>query len=270
MEISDIIRDAFYYPIDNYKRWFMIAVVYAILLFISQFGSYMSVNYLAGNTSIIIITLLVSVIIQLILSGFMVSISKTTLNKNDTIPKFNLEKDLLNGIKKVIITIFYVLIAIIITLILAIPLGLYSNIAKVTSILSSMPSNYPTFFVLQSIPPETFKALEFSLGSVMVLFGVLLIIVSIFLFLAQVSLAETGSIMAGCNIKALFNKMRRIGLGKFLTCLVMYAIIMFISLVLGMFVVVIPTYGVYIYYFIIVSFTSIFSARLAALIYMEG
>ena len=86
MEISDIIRDAFYYPIDNYKRWFMIAVVYAILLFISQFGSYMSVNYLAGNTSIIIITLLVSVIIQLILSGFMVSISKTTLNKNDTIP----------------------------------------------------------------------------------------------------------------------------------------------------------------------------------------
>ena len=58
MEISDIIRDAFYYPIDNYKRWFMIAVVYAILLFISQFGSYMSVNYLAGNTSIIIITLL--------------------------------------------------------------------------------------------------------------------------------------------------------------------------------------------------------------------
>lgn len=210
MEISDIIRDAFYYPIDNYKRWFMIAVVYAILLFISQFGSYMSVNYLAGNTSIIIITLLVSVIIQLILSGFMVSISKTTLNKNDTIPKFNLEKDLLNGIKKVIITIFYVLIAIIITLILAIPLGLYSNIAKVTSILSSMPSNYPTFFVLQSIPPETFKALEFSLGSVMVLFGVLLLVVSIFLFLAQVSLAETGSIMAGCNIKALFNKMRRI------------------------------------------------------------
>ena len=105
-----------------------------------------------------------------------------------------------------------------------------------------MPSNYPTFFVLQSIPPETFKALEFSLGSVMVLFGVLLIVVSIFLFLAQVSLAETGSIMAGCNIKALFNKMRRIGLGKFLTCLVMYAIIMFISLVLGMFVVVIPTY----------------------------
>ena len=262
MDVSDIFKEVFNYIMEEHNKKSIIII--AVLCFVSTFLS----NIDNGNGSLI--SLLLVLIITILIYGIGISIIESTLKNSNEIPKLDLKNNFLDGLRSYILTMVYALVPIIITIIIAIPLGLYSNFYKLALVAEKYPVGTSADVIMQALPRDVVMSLGIAFVVCMLIAVVLLIISMYFNYIAQARLAETESIMAGCNIKALFNKMRRIGLGKFLTCLVMYAIIMFISLVLGMFVVVLPTYGVYIYYFIIVSFTSIFSARLAALIYMEG
>lgn len=261
MDISDIFRDAVYYPIDHYKNWFIIGVLYLIYIGLSSFMNF------AGK-SVVAISSLIALLIPIIISGIGISIMNNTLKEKEDFPSLSPVNNLIDGIKMSILIFIYELLPVIITSIIAIPLGVYSSLSN---IITTIPDDMPFWLGIQSIPPEALTSFILSFGYAMILMSILFIISGLFLVMGQARLAETGNILESLNLKYLFKKIHSIGWKKYITCIIILIVAAIVIAVLElMFAISIPTYGILFSMFVLSSFSSIFTYRSIALIYMEG
>lgn len=228
MNVLDMVKDAFKYPLKNQKGFLLILIVNFIYVFLSKY-----VNF-SENTLSISITI-ISFLIYIILLGITISIIKTTLTKSTEISKIDIKTIFLDGIKNLIVSIVYKLIPLIITAVIAIPIGFYSKLFTIINMTSNIQDPTSTEIFLQAIPESLRLTFKIDTIFLIVLFFILVIIMSIFLLIAQVRLAETGSLMESFKINKIFHKISSIGWKNYIMFVIMMGIIiMILSLIVRM------------------------------------
>ena len=229
MDVSDIFKEVFNYIMEEHNRKSIIII--AVLCFVSTFLS----NIDNGNGSLI--SLLLVLIITILIYGIGISIIESTLKNSNEIPKLDLKNNFLDGLRNYILTMVYALVPIIIiTIIIAIPLGLYSNFYKVALVAEKYPVGTSADVIMQALPRDVVMSLGIAFVVCMLIAVVLLIISMYFNYIAQARLAETGSIMEGLNIKELYNKIKSIGVGKYTIFFIILGILSNIITFIGVFI----------------------------------
>lgn len=246
MEIMEIVREAFEFPSKNLGT-FSIYVVLSILagafavkgMFLCTGGLINFGNFLMG-----IISLIISVIIGVVLSGYSISLIKSGIQGNKDVPEFEWEENLTTGINNVIVSIVYYIIPAFIVLIVGYLTninGIMASIAKelgtqVTSIYAGSST-----IVVTDTMSRLLTSLSNSLLITIIIAVILFVLFSFLLVMAEGRLANTGNLEEALNIVEAAKDITRIGTGKVISLiLLIFVIYVFVELVLSIIFVLIP------------------------------
>ena len=266
MEILNIIKESLHYPVDDYKNWLMIAVLF---LLSTIFASYL----IPRNDAVSYIGIILSILVGFVIAGISVSVMRTTFNHSDNVPQIDLQNNFIDGVKYVILSIIYYIIPAIVATILA--LGsitqLQVNANKIIDIVTqpAFASASPEQ-VAQLIPKDLLISFASDILIIAVVFIVLFIIAEIFLTMAIPHFVKNESLASGLDIKAVFSKITSIGWGNYIIFLIALTIVATIIEIIATIIGVIPYVGILISGFVLNSFLSLFMARAIALVYMQG
>lgn len=251
MELNEVISDAFKYPLSDYKKFFILGIPNLILsivivvlgLQIDGLDSFTSTDSLLSSPlfttflATFLVFLLVAIISQIFMCGIGISVIRNTHKFSHELPDLEPGKNLLDGIKYIVVSIVYGIVIGIISLII--------------------------FFILSAILGDSSASF---LLSIIILF-VILVITSILLIISFNKLAETNSISEALNISNVYNIAKDIGLlkifGTFFICNIITGILISIGEVIDL----IPIIGSIIFYYVILTYTQLVEFRVYGLIY---
>lgn len=265
MDVIDIIKDAFYYPINDYKNWLIIGILFLLSSILTEY-------VITANGAVGIIGSIINLLISILIVGIGIAVIKASLGRSSEIPMIDIANNFIDGIKSIIISIIYFIIPAIIVAIISIPVGVYSNTYSVIESISKVPTNVTVTpeMIIQAIPQNVLVSFATSAVIIALIALILMIIFALFEVIAQVRFAETGSIAAAIDIKAIFDKISSIGWGKYIIYIIAVVIcLVVITIIMGI-LTLIPYIGVLISEFVFASFALLFLSRCRALIYMEG
>lgn len=266
MEILNIIKESLHYPIDDYKNWLMIAVLFLLSTIFTYY-------LIPRDDAISYVGIILSILTSIVIAGISVSVMRTTLNHSNNVPQIDLLNNFTDGLKYLILSIIYYIIPTIVAAILA--LGsiteLYTGANKIITVVTqpSFASASPEQ-VAQLIPNELLISLASNILIIAAVFIILFIIAEIFLTMAIPHFVKNESLASGLDIKAVFGKITGIGWGNYILFLIALTIVATVIEIIATIIGVIPYVGVLISGFVFNSFLSLFIARATALIYMQG
>lgn len=192
MEIGEIIKDAAMYPINNVKA-LIIYVVLGVIAFLALaitgvgiFGASEATGLLSGGLGFMgAVGIIIAIAIFALIAGYMLDVVKIGINREDGSPEIDVARQIINGIKLLVLAIIYLIIPIIIMVLLS--------------------------------------AINETLG--LILGIILFIVFTILLVIAQCRFAKTESLGEALNIGEVINDLKEIGIGKVLAILIIIAII---------------------------------------------
>ena len=233
MEILDIIKDAFIFPTNNLEKLAIyIVLTFVVGLFIvggailTALGI-MDTSYLSILGVILVI---VGIILSLIISGYQLGIMKTGIDLDDEAPSFEWKKDLINGIKLLVVTIVYFIVPAIIVFIVGLIANVPGSITKFMQEAAVNPANATamsnsTGIAMDAVSMSTMTALETSLAITAIVAIVVFIIFAFIQIMGEARLANTGSLGEALNIPEAAKDIKRIGFGKVIAVLLLMVII---------------------------------------------
>ena len=107
MDVLDLIKEAFYYPINDYKNWLIIAILFLLNTVLSSY-------VISEGGAVGIIGSIISLLITIIIAGVTVAVMRNTFNNSNNVPMIDLQINFVDGIKYSIISIVYSVIPVII------------------------------------------------------------------------------------------------------------------------------------------------------------
>lgn len=274
MGASDAIKEALHYPLIDYKKWLMFALVFLVLGILTTIGEY--------YPSIASIMGIIVCIISIFLLGFGVSVIAKTIEGSEEIPEFDIAKNFVDGIKAVILYIIYYIIPLIITLIVAAVSGVFTNgyealtyianssVANQTVTSSSANTGAAMINNFTSAVPASVQA--GLINGIIITAIVAIIVFLLFTLLLNIGLArmaETGSLSKGLGLGTVFKKVGFIGWGTYIVWYILVIIVSIIIGIIGSLIGAIPYIGMIISMFIISSFAFLFNYRAIGNIYKE-
>ena len=121
MEIGEIISDAIKYPADNIKAmliYIALSIVAALVLVFAIGGAAATADNVLAAGAIGIIGVIIALLIYLLISGYCLDIITIGINKEAGAPEVDIARQIINGLKYVIVGFVYMIIPIIIMLLL--------------------------------------------------------------------------------------------------------------------------------------------------------
>jgi hypothetical protein len=267
MEFGEIFSNALKYPLSDFQKLLIVGAVFllsSLTSVLAQFGFY--------NMTLSLIWNIVSIVITILLIGYGLSVLKTGIDLEDEIPDFDWAKNLVDGIKCVVVSFLYFLIPAIVTGIVAFALG-YGPLTKILTQenLAAFASGNSTQVnaVMGSIPPEVWSGLGTAI-LVTVAVGILLFIIfGIFAEIGVCRLAKYDSLGEAFSFGKIWGDIKEIGILKVLGFLIVLSILASIIGVVVGFISSIPFLGVIIGCLVGNSFLLLFSNRAVGLLYSE-
>ena len=190
MEIGEIISDAIRYPLNNMKSlliYIVIMFVMALIIIFTGIGlvAGQETNQVLASGIIGIIGLILIIIIALLVDGYGLDIVKLGIDKSDAAPEIDIGRQVIAGLKYLIVGIVYIIIPFIVMLLLS--------------------------------------SINDTLGAIVGV--ILFIIFGLALLMGQCRLANTGSLGEALNIGAAINDLKSIGIFKVLVVIIIVGII---------------------------------------------
>ena len=201
MEIGEIIGDAIRYPLNHTKSLLIYIVIMFIIALIAIFTGIglvagQETNQLFASGIIGFIGLLLIIIIGLFVSGYGLDIVKLGIDKSDAAPEIDIGRQVIAGLKYLIVGIVYIIIPFIVMLLLS--------------------------------------AINDTLG--LIVGVILFIIFGLALLMGQCRLANTGSLGEALNIPEAIKDLQTIGIFKVLIVIIIVGIIaLILNFIAGIF-----------------------------------
>lgn len=200
MEISEIINDAIYYPLNHIKSllvYLVLGFIAALVLVLTGFSSIAAVSAKSGAITIVsIIGLVITVILLFLIDGYVLDIVKYGIQRSDNAPSIDPVRQISNGIKLVITQVVYYIIPVIIT------------------------------FVLSMI---------FRSWIVVILGLILFILFGLIAAMAECRLAETDDLGSALAVSDAYNDLTKIGIGKvIITVAIIFVITVVVIFILSL------------------------------------
>lgn len=219
MEIKEIITDAFEFPylsLGTFSIYTVLSVLAGSFAFTGLISSILGYNN-PVNLVMGILSVILSVLIGFILSGYSISVIKSGIKGDNVVPEFDWKENFYTGINNFIVTFVYILIPTVIVVIVGYLTNVHGTfMAVIQEIVSQFTSVYTgssTVIAVDAISAALAKLPD----SLVIPVIVALILFVVFLFLqtmAQSRLANTGDLMEALNIVEAARDISRIGVGK--------------------------------------------------------
>jgi len=224
-----------------------------------------NMNATLGNI-LSIVVLIVSVVYIFLMYGYGISVIRNTINHIDEIPSFEISKNLVDGIKTILIGILYYIIPIVVIFAVLYYSGDLVHFATIsyTSLLDSSGNLTNTY--IQNNANSVYISLFIS-GIVSV---VLIFVTSIFAYIGIARFADKGKIMDAFQIKEILNIISTIKWSKYIILLIIYFILSFCISAVFSLVSIIPYIGIIISILVIFPYLFLFCGRVNGLIYNEA
>lgn len=194
MEIGEIIMDALQYPLNNVKAlviYVALGILGAIVLAVTGAAGFAAIGAKhAGFGILTFVGLIVMLIIELLIMGYGLDVIKIGINRENASPGIDIARQVINGIKMIIVAFVYLIIPVIIIAIL--------------------------------------NQINTTLGAIVGL--ILLIIFSFALFMGMCRLANTESLGEALNISEAIKDISKVGVIKILAIIICTFVIQFILL----------------------------------------
>lgn len=271
MEIIEIIKNAIVFPSKNLET----LSIYAILLVLSGafsfegivtvlFGVFNLWNLVIGG-----IYILIALIIGVITRRISIQCIKTGVDMEDYFPDFKWYDSWSIGFRKIILTIFYYIVPILVILFLALITNVFGFLLDIVhAILLQAPSvimgevTVADAIYMYSFPLFVSVAITFSVGIMVFL------IFSFFQAMSEARLAHTGSLKKALNLYAAAKDITRIGIGKLVVLsLFIFVIVACIEFILTL--IFDHLYVLSILNIIIVPYIALFTYRALGLLYSD-
>ena len=237
MSLGEIFSDAIKYPFSNLTNFAIVGVI-ALL---SGFVGIVNVPNVSGIFSAIL--WIIGLIFTLVLSGYCIDVIKYGIENSSEFPDLDLKRNIINGIKTVIIGIVYFIIPFIIVLILAI----------VTGAIGVGINN-----------------LLVALGVTAIIAIIVFIIFAIFEMIALARFAESDDLGAALSVGEVVEDVKRIGIAKIIGFLIISFVILIITILIFSLLNFIPVVGIFIGVFISGTFATLFCYRSLGLLYADA
>ena len=201
MEIGEIIGDAIRYPLNHTKSLLIYIVIMFVIALIAIFTGVglvagQETNQVLASGIIGIIGLLLIIIIALLVDGYGLDIVKLGIEKSDAAPEIDIGRQVIAGLKYLIVGIVYIIIPFIVMLLLS--------------------------------------AINDTLG--LIVGVILFIIFGLALLMGQCRLANTGSLGEALNIPEAIKDLQTIGIFKVLIVIILICIIgLILNFIAGIF-----------------------------------
>ncbi|OED29505.1 DUF4013 domain-containing protein [Methanosphaera sp. WGK6] len=254
MDITDIIKESITFPFNDYKGWLIIGLL-------SLINAIISIG-LSSNSIFAVILSIISLIIEIMLYGIALDVIRGAINKSTEIPQIDFSKNIVDGIKTLILLIIYMIIPTIITLIVAFASGFLNTLYELVMEYGSATA--PTV-------PEALVS-DFAIGMIItcIVAFIVFVIFGLFTLIGEGILAETGSIKAALNINDVINKISNIGWLKYIGFAILIGLVTSIIAIIGGILARIPTIGSLIAALIINSYVLLVTNHAYGLIYRES
>lgn len=200
MNITEIFKDSLIYPTKDLNKLVTLGALMIIVVVLSIFTSVtILIRQFIASSILGVITAIIIIIVGLIYTGYSLSIIKKTIESRniseniESLPHFNWNKNIVDGIKVLILKIVYMIIPIIVTVILAYALGIFTDAAMISQYLSN---NTHISLVSNSSAMLFFNQFNANLSIVQGIAIILALIFTLFAIIAQARLAETSKLSA--------------------------------------------------------------------------
>jgi len=271
MDIIEIVKNAIVFPSKNLET----LSIYAVLLVLSAAFTFEGVVTLIfgivdlWNLVIGGIYILIALIIGVITRRISIQCIKTGVEMEDYFPDFQWYDSWHIGFSKIIITIFYFIVPILVVIFLAVITNVFGNLLDIVqAIVLQAPAvitgeaTVADAVFRSSLPLFISMAITFSLGMMVYL------IFSFFQAMSEARLAHTGSLKKALNLYAAAKDITRIGIGKLiLLSIIIFVIVVCIETVLTF--VFDHLYVLGILNIIIVPYIALFTYRALGLLYSD-
>lgn len=269
MDIAELFKDSLTYPTKDWNKLLIFGVLIVILSIVDILRTFgiVPIQQQPGGISILaVISVILAVALILIVFGYTLSITRKTINNVDgDVPALDLVKNVIDGIKVLILNIVYYIIPVIITFIVALATGALSYIYQMIPYYMMYGSAASS-----AMPQELVTSASISFLLVFLVGGILFLIFGLLLLVAKAVLAETESLAKAINMVDVFKKIGEISWGNYIIWLILMLILLF---VIGFFtgiISIIPFIGIIIALLIIKPYVDMFFARALGLIYNES
>ena len=278
MGATDVIKNAFTYPLIDKKKWMMVGVIFLIINVFGMIGAqYTGWAWLTG---------IITFILDLFIIGYGVSVVGATLKGGDEVPDFAFGKNFVDGIKAIVLYFIYYVIPLIITLIVAAVTGLFTNIGKATTAIANAPalnasaaatgntagSLSAMFSSYSAVVPTTIQSNIMSAATITAIVGIILFIIfALFANVGLARMAETDSLKEGLRFGAVNKKLSSIGWGKYVAWYILLIIVLIVLGFVASAIALIPYYiGAILSGLLVSSFIFLFTFAAIGKIYNEG
>lgn len=273
MELMEIIKESFVFPSTDWAKLaiyivltLVIGILFSLGFFFAAAGSYNIPISILG-----ILILIGAFILAFILSGYIISIIKSGIERDDAVPEFSWKADLVSGIKYVVVTIVYFIIPAIITLLVGWATNLFGLSADIVTKMAQASMIAPantTLLVTDVIPQSQLVSLGTAITITGIVAVVLFLIFSFIQTMAGARLAKTDSLGYALNIPEAFKDIGRIGWGKVIATIVLIFIIVIVinGIISGINNVI---NGFSILSIIVTPYMGFFTARATGLLYSD-
>ena len=236
MSLSEIFSDAIKYPISDITNFAIVGVI-AVLAGISSIG-----NAFTDSSVASLLLSIIGLIFALVLGGYAVDVIKKGIENSSEFPNLDLKRNIINGIKSLIIGIVYFIIPFIIVALLAVITGVGLGVDHILA----------------------------SFGIVTIIAIIVFFIFAIFEMIALARFADTDDLGAALSFGEVFEDVKRIGIGKIIGFLVIaFVIAVIVYIIAGLFG-FIPVVGIIITTFLAGAFLTLFYYRALGLLYADA
>ena len=256
MEIFEILKDSVKYPFADIKMLLIIGVILLAGSILESIGAYID------NGIVVILGMIASIVLSILVMGYSLDVFKFAIDLDGAVPELDVESNLKNGVKVLIVTIIYYIIPCIITAVAAI-LTLGFAITKLAGLNNINATAAGA--AIQIFTPDFVAAI----GVVMVIAIVLYIIFTLLALMGEARLARTGSIDDAIRFRQSYADLKEIGIGKTLALLILLFILVAIVIFIMMLVSFIPIAGIFIATLIGAPFILFMQNRAYGLLYSE-
>lgn len=213
MNNKEIIKESFLFPIRNYKYFIIVTILFLIAELCQEF-------FLEMNDSDIsmVIMFILSIIIPLLALGISLEVIFHLLNKKRGAPEISFNGAIKEALKDTLLESYYFILALIITVILSIPTGLFQKIEDIPSFISDLmisTEGISVFKIMGSLPDlailDTVESLKITLAIFIIMFVILFSICTI----SKIDLEKHENFKQSFNIIRMLNIIKKIGILKY-------------------------------------------------------
>ncbi|WP_297982595.1 DUF4013 domain-containing protein [uncultured Methanobrevibacter sp.] len=268
--LTEIFKEALTYPSYDFKALLILGIVFVVAN-ISQILESWGIDLGVATISILGI---ISIILYFIIQGYSISVLKETIEYSDEIPALNLGKNLVSGIKFLVVEIIYWIIPIILSFVVFFISGGASATVDLAGVIQNNTNNFTANVtansVLANIPQEYINSFLSSFSITIIIAVILFLIFGLLLEIAMCRFAKYDSIGEALSIGEVIADIRAIGIGKFIGWYIIYIIIAAILGIIAGIVTAVPYIGVLVSFILVGPFIFLFASRALGNLYLEA